>query len=666
MIISQESVAGFLTTHPPASLIVCLDRILVASVGRPWTLTRPGLRGARLTSAPDAIQVSGQVGELSVEINFRAENDRLRADLRWHNDGTQTLTDVAVGLVVPLELDRPRVTIPQVIYNDNPSADTDRPVPHVGRGGFVTEEHRLPIPAVTVESGGRQMTVISRPDPARDDNGRVHYGSMGAIMDDNRVQIVAMSGVTLFDGQPDVTYVHKARTAPTDSGYRDLAPGEAVTGSYLLDSGPVTEPGTGFRALARIGDQVFRPTGSRPLDRDQLIDLKVAALDARWDAEVTGYLKFPAWGEPRGRPGRPDRDLLYGWTGQCLRLAWCDARVGLERGERHRVERARAAVEFYRRGSSTGRSGLRYNSYIDDHDRPDRGWQGFVRGGERMISSRAHGETLCDVGDLVLLFREHGLEVPEGWVDLVVEGAAFISTALLPSGLVPIGWTDDGEPLAADPGASGIPAVEALTKAYAVTDDQVWLDHAVELAEHYHSQHTLTFDRPFDHSTLDAACEDKEGGLAYFRMVVDLWRLTGHDRFRDRAEIVADWLLTWVYHWSPEFDLDAPLTARGFSATGWPGVSVQNHHLDVFFPTYELWWLGRETGNAHYQAMAEMIMDAMGQGICREPGDWDFDVVGEQAEAFFVTAWQDRGRSNTWNPSWVIALPLWHALRMPR
>jgi hypothetical protein len=39
-------------------------------------------------------------------------------------------------------------------------------------------------------------------------------------------------------------------------------------------------------------------------------------------------------------------------------------------------------------------------------------------------------------------------------------------------------------------------------------------------------------------------------------------------------------------------------------------------------------------------------------------------VVGEQGEAFFQTHWQRRGHSNTWNPSWVIAVPLANALRI--
>ncbi|MBW7460023.1 hypothetical protein K0U00_38775, partial [Paenibacillus sepulcri] len=130
------------------------------------------------------------------------------------------------------------------------------------------------------------------------------------------------------------------------------------------------------------------------------------------------------------------------------------------------------------------------------------------------------------------------------------------------------------------------------------------------------------------------------------------------------AEVAADWLLTFVYVWSPGYDPGAPLRENQFNAVGWPGVSVQNHHLDVFFPTYELWWFGRMTGNKAYSEIAKTVMEAMGQGICTKPGEWGFTVVGEQGEGFYQTHYHQRGHSNVWNPSWIIALVLSNALRL--
>ncbi|CAM3626228.1 hypothetical protein OCAE111667_19030 [Occultella aeris] len=639
-----------------------LGRMLVVSSGRPWRAGVPGLTGAEMRATSDGVRVGGSVGPLRVQVFARRGEHGLEFDLDWHNDSGSPITDLVVGL----RLQGPagaRVTIPQVIHHDNPSADPDRVVPHVSRGGFVTEVHRLPIPAVCLQDEhGETLTLVSHPDPAEDPQGRVRYGSLGAVSGDD-AHALGLSGVTLFDGEPDVTYVHKARTAATTAGYRDLAPGDSLRQRFVVIRGRAAS-GHGFRELVRIGRELFgggERTLGGPLDDRRHLDLRIAALDARAfaDGPAVGYLKFPSWGEPRSRPGRAAVDFLYGWTGQCLRLAWCDARVGLERGEPDRLERARAAVEFYLSGSGTGVPGLRYNSYVHD----DRRWQGLRCRGREIVSARAHGETMADLADLISLLRRYGTPAPAGWTTALTEAAEFFTTATTPSGLVPIGWTADGRPLPDAPWSAGIPAVRATALAAEACARPDLLSRAIELADAYHELHTRTFDRPFAHSTLDAACEDKEGGMSYFELLMTLHDLTGADRYLRRARVVADWLLTWVYHWNPQYDRGAPLRDSGFSAVGWPGVSVQNHHLDVFFPSFDLWRLGRLTGDVGLQRWARTIMATMGQGVCTTPGAWGFDVVGEQAEAFFVTNWQDRGHANTWNPSWVIALPLWQLLR---
>ena len=639
-----------------------LNRMLVLSTGQPWREQHPGLADAESTTAGDGLQVTGRVGPVQAGVLARLTDRGLELDLQWHNDTSTPVEDLVVGLRLPGP-DDAQVTIPQVILHDNPSADPDRVVPHVSRGGFVTELHRLPIPAVCLQqAGGHTLTLVSWPDPDEDAGGRVRYGSLGAVAG-VQTYALALSGVTLFDGEPDITYVHKAKTSATDQGYRSLAPGETLHQRFLVHRG-WAEPGHEFRQLVQLGRDLFAG-GERaiagPLDDRRHIDLRLAALDARAfvDGEVAGYQKFPSWGEPRKRAGRPAVDFLYGWTGQCLRLAWCEAWVGLERGEPNRLERARAVTEFYLNGSATGVPGLRYNSYLHD----DRRWQGLRRRGAEVISARAYGETLCALADLVSLLRRYGEQVPAGWTTALHQAGELVATSTLPSGLVPVGWTTDGVAVEDPPWSAGIPAVRALAKIAAVGEQPHLLTRAVELADAYHDLHARTFDRPFAHSTLDAACEDKEGGLAYFELLMTLHEVTGETSYLQRALVVADWLLSWVYHWNPQYDSGAPLRDAGFTPVGWPGVSVQNHHLDVFFPTFDLWRLGRLTGEEWLQRWARTIVAAMGQGVCTEPGQWGFDVVGEQGEAFFVTHWQDRGRSNTWNPSWVIALPLSQLLR---
>lgn len=645
-----------------------LDRMLLASVGRPWREVVPGLSQVEVDDGGAGLRINGRVGPVLVQVDVREVEDRTELDLVWSNPGSERIGDLVVGLAVPGP-PRARVTIPQVIYHDNPSAAPDRTVPHVSRGGFVTELHRLPIPAACLQAeDGSTLTLVVVPDPDEDPEGRARYGSLGAVTDVEGSRALALSGVTLFDGQADVTYVDKARTEATAAGYRTLAPGESLRQRFAIVAGQA-DPGQGFRELARIGREMFGEGGDAvvpgPFEHGRHIELRLAALDARAfsNADVAGYLKFPAWGMPRqypSKPGRPVVDFLYGWTGQCLRLAWCEARVGFERGDQERIERAHAVVEFYVNGSATTVPGMRHNAYVHD----DRRWQGQRLSGREIISARAHGETMVDLADLIALYRRHGRAVPDSWVVALREAAEFIVARSLPTGIVPLGWTATGE--AADDlvSAAGIPAAHAVAKAAAVLADAGLRAGAIELADAYHDLYGGTMDRPFARSTLDAACEDKEGGLAYLELLMTMHDLTGDVEYLQRALVVADWLLTWVYHWNPVQDRGASLRERGFSAVGWPGVSVQNHHLDVFFPSHDLLRLGMRTGDERLQRWARTIVGAMGQGICTAPGEWEFDVVGEQAEAFYVTNWQHRGFSNTWNPSWVIAHPLWQLLEI--
>ncbi|MEQ7127764.1 hypothetical protein ABN034_25040 [Actinopolymorpha sp. B11F2] len=646
-----------------------LGDMLTVSTGRPWRFHHPGVSRPDVRGDRDALVVSGAVGDLDVRMAWRFDGDLLRVDVTWRNSEDATLADVAAGLVLELAgRTGERITIPGVVYNDNPSADPARDVPRIGRtpgGGFVCEEHRLPIPAVNVEwvgrDGLRYLSVHVLPSYVEDAEGRVHYGSLGVRRTPAGASIVALSGVVMFGGQPDIAYVHKGATSPYDGGYLDFQSGFTLRKRYAFDWGSVERRGHGFRRLVKRSLPLHRPGGSRPHSLERLIQLKTQAMDARWTEhrDQAGYLKFPAWGEP-ARSGRVSRDFLYGWTGQCLRLAWCDGRIGIDDGVPERITRCRRAVDCYVGGSATTVPGLRLNTCLIDEDR----WQGFVRGGHEIVSSRAYGETLCDLADIVQLFRSASEEVPEAWTAALRAAAEFVVKATLTSGIAPLGWRLDGSPHSSLICAAGLPVVSALVRTALVTGDERRLRHAESMMERYHQLHAETFDRPFAHSTLDAACEDKEGGMSYFLAAYDLWLATGRDIHRERAALAADWLLTFVYVWSPAYDRGSLLRERGFSAVGWPTVSVQNHHLDVFFPTYELWQFGHMTDERRYVEAAETTMYATGQGICTKAGEWDFGVVGEQGEAFFQTNWQRRGWSNTWNPSWVIALPLSNALRM--
>src|SRR5699024_12336079 len=109
-----------------------------------------------------------------------------------------------------------------------------------------------------------------------------------------------------------------------------------------------------------------------------------------------------------------------------------------------------------------------------------------------------------------------------------------------------VGRFADGRPVADPPSSAGIPAVRAVARGPQVTARRDLLSRAEEPAEGYPELHARTFDRPFAPSSLDAACEDKEGGLGYFELLMTLQEATGLAVYLERANVVADCLLIWV------------------------------------------------------------------------------------------------------------------------
>jgi hypothetical protein len=160
--------------------------------------------------------------------------------------------------------------------------------------------------------------------------------------------------------------------------------------------------------------------------------------------------------------------------------------------------------------------------------------------------------------------------------------------------------------------------------------------------------------------------------------------------------VAADWLLTWVYFHEVPFRAGSICAVNGFRATGWPTVSVEHQHLDVFFPAWELYKFGKEINNSLYRHMGRTVFTAWSHGISRGGGDWLFHSPGRQPEQFFQTRWYFtatengkwenyhpllryqlyrhgynadnlvkrhlNGGCNPWDVSWIIALVLDAAL----
>lgn len=657
-----------------------INNMIIFSKGKPWSETPADLIIESISSDNETIVIKAMTEKnVQITMNFKFdENDVLRFVIIWHNHSGTVFKDTALGVLFDLpQNEKEKITIPHNIYNNNPSADPGRLVPHIDKepgSGYICEEHRLPIPCVNIEWRSNGMydyfSLFAVPSKIGDAEESDHYWSMGAFRTDDKICITGLSGPLMFNGEKDMVYGAQCTKMPYEDGYFDFVPDTEIRKEYVLDWGINKDEGRGFRNIIQTGYKIFRPKGSPAMNYGKMVELKTNAMDGRWFCKdgSAGYLTFGtnnSFGNISGRP----LYYLYGWTGQCFKLAWCDAELGFRKNETDRIDKCRKAVDFYIDGSTANVKGLRYAYYLVDEHK----WMGSSWKTDKKLSSRMLGENITDLGDIILLFKKHNWEVPQKWIDALYETAEFLISdkCLIKEGIYPIVWDPNGIPEDSMVTAAGIPCVQALVRIYECTGEKKYLDYAEKIFKLYYDIHMKTFEIPFARATMDAKSEDKEAGLYFFLTAYDLYRITGSSVYKEWAEIAADWILTFVYFWNPGFRKGTPCYEAGFVVTGWPGVSVQNHHIDVFFPSYEMWHFGKISGNELYEKMGKTVFEAFSHGMCTKPGEWGFTVLGEQGEQYYQTnyfqgiftrdAW--RGGYNRWNPSWIIAQVLQPGLK---
>ncbi len=651
-----------------------LSTLIFSSACRPW-----------------AIDYAFDIGEISlsgtvITAPFSCDKLRGKIDFSFDENGfvsVKTAVSNVSGDVIEfftfgltLKTNAPavqKVTIPHLIYNDNPSADPSRTVAHIGKKeglGTLAEEHRLPIPAVNIEwDGGNAfsyITVLSVPQVVT--GADKDYWSIGALYGETGKShtIAATSGPLMFNGMKDMVYGGQGMPLPFERGYRVLLPGETLEKTFLIDAGE-TKEGRGFRALVDMGYKALCPSNTPAHSFCNMIEFKKSVVDSRYRHEewASGYSCFGTANDFGDFSDRPDY-FLYAWTGQALKIAWSEMKLGLEFGETDRFERAFQTVDFFVRETEGEVTGLLRCYYLVD----TKEWGGSWDNPRTNLASRMQGEALLDLIDILSLLRQYGKEVPPAWEELVRRACDFLSdpACLTDDGIFPLTWHHSGEPAEQFINTAGVPCVDALVRAAMYFDSEEYLATAKLIFSRYYDYHMKTFDLPFARATFDAKCEDKEAGIYVFCAAADLYKATGDEFYKEAADDAADWLLTFVFFWETGFLPGSQCDTKGFKSLGWPGVSVQNHHLDVFFPTWELYEYGKLTDNEKLKDLSLCVAQALTYGVCTYPGEWGFTVIGEQGEQYYHTnyfqGWYPdlllnlhywRGKMRTWNPSWITA-----------
>jgi hypothetical protein len=659
-------------------------RFTPISLGHPWAITddpRP-LEIVSIESSADGLKVVARTDLFEITDRFGFQEGYLAVHRHWRCIAGRTVRNVALGtaLVAGNGVDQ-HITIPNVLYNNNPSSAANRLVPRlrpVGGESLIVEEHRLPIPGVNVEwrehDQHLSLTMMARPDAGPSSGiGPDEGGSMGVILRPPGVELVSLSGVVALNGTKDHVYGAQNGSLPLPSGgYRQMEPGQTLDKTiYIALNGDPAE-GRGYRTMVSMAWEVLRPRAHPLFGIDKTIELKLNALQGRWHERNgrRGFLYLPEPGKPGNVYNRPP-GILFGWTGQSLRMAWCALQASISGFNGAPWTRMGGAVldHFASAPSLDGAPGCRlsWQSMEDGH------WLGSDWGSSHLhVSSRALGESLASLADCLLLMNQHRMPVASAWRQTLAEGVRFLLNApRMPDGTFPSLFGDVSSAEATVSSTAGVTCVKALLAAARVLDDPTLVDRACAILDRYAEIHTSNFRRPFNGATLDAACEDKEAGLYYFLACARAFQMTGNPRYAEQAALAADWTATFIYHWDVPMRPGTICASEGFRTSFWTGVSVQNMHLDVFYAPYELYDFARSVGDDRLMRIGLGMMQAWTYGIAQHPGHWGYDIPGEQAEQYFQTNYYQgpgeqalwRGGYNPWNPSWVIAIVLDAAMK---
>jgi hypothetical protein len=624
-----------------------------------------------------ALEVEGEAGPFLLHDRWEWRGARLWVWRRWTYPGAGPRAALVLGTRVPTGCGpEAQVTLPGVSYNGNPAADPRRLVPRLEpRPGslLVVEEHRLPVPGVTLQwpvPGGRiTLGLLAVPEPILlAGAGPDHWWSLGGQWGERGLDLLSLSGVVALHGARDTIYAAQNVAAPVpDFGYLQLQPGDTLSKTLVLEPAADVPEGQGFRHLVRAGWEVLRPQTQAPRPLAQTIALKAHALERRWRAADGGggFLVAPA---SRDEGNIYDRGpgFLFGWTGQSLRLAWCALALGEIGADPEWQRRGRAVLDTFARAPElAGAPGLRPMYYALDEGR----WYADGRRQRERFSSRMLGENLSHLADCLLLLQTRRRSLSPEWTGALQHGLTFLASAgpTNADGVFPVFFDGQGRPTDALTTAAGLPAVVALLQGAALVGEPALAARGLELLERYEDLFAVDFKRPFSRSTLDAACEDKEAGLYFFLAAYHAFGLTDAPRWADAACRGAEWAATFVYCWDAAFPPGSPCARQGLRTSGWSSVSVQNHHIDVFFFPWEIHALGQRLDDGFLRDLGQATLHAFSQGIAESRGAWGYPTPGEQGEAFFQTNWSTdgsgRGGFNRWNPSWIIASVLQPTLR---
>lgn len=630
--------------------------MLRMSQGRPWSLEKMKFDIVDVADEDGTLTVLLENGLLMVMLTVYLNSEKdLSIECEWRNTSEETLTDVMLGIAIPVDVKQDcKLIMPPLFYHNCVDESGYLDGDCICHGGYVAEEHRFTLPVVSIaemkHSQCTNMALLSYPSKCNENDDADNEWSLGVVQKENTVFMTLLSGGVMYEGVKDKIIGGNNIICDYERGYFDFEADDSVVKKFVVSGWNETKEIGNVNTLLEKAYKIYSPKNEIEINRNDFLKFKGIALKNRYIETdgIVGYVKELSTVAPaESEVLMHYESLKKEWTVDNLCAAWCDALHSLRGGMKEGILRAKKCVDFYIGSSKCKKSGLRQLYYNCETEK----WSYSSLGD--VVPSGEYGRMLSYLADIISLFKEHCLEVPKSWVDALEDSCNFLCgfRKMTKMGLFPDYWNSDGGIGTNSKSATGVACVAALAKAYKITEDRHYISAAVKALIKYYEgiilkHKLLTKKSKYDEEDIKNC--DKEAYVNFIDAALSCYEATNEERYVKMASAAADILLLYVdvinYHSKKDSKLaKLDLDMRGLSRSG-----LYEHCSDVLFPSYSVKRVAEITSNAFFSSVSLMTVNASVQLVSTGDAEYGFVAVGEHPGKLYFTNWSENGNKDEW------------------
>lgn len=223
-------------------------------------------------------------------------------------------------------------------------------------------------------------------------------------------------------------------------------------------------------------------------------------------------------------------------------------------------------------------------------------------------------------------------------------------------------WSLDGQSVDTAGTVGGF-MITALIDTWRVTGNAAYLETAKRGSDFYYA-------RDLEHfrctaGAIDCQSIDKETAYPFVVSSLDLYEITGEDKYLTRARMAAYYFYSWAFQYDVLYPDTADFVKYGYFTSGGTAISAEHHAIDPWGALLcsEYVRLAKHTGDDRWIQRAKMMWNNSLYGITTDENAEIHGLkrpLGSQNEGFFQARWtkyrptcEERGHFNDWLVSWV-------------